>query len=316
EAALAGEPAVREAAVIARTDAGPPRLVGYVVPRSEESLSAERLRRRLEEKLPRYMVPASFVVLPEMPRTANGKPDLRALPAPNGTHHVATPLVGPRTGLEEFLAGLWCELLGLETVGVDEHFFEAGGSSLQAVVVTGRLRAKLRQPVHVSAVFDSPTIAGLARRLSEMCPDAVARAFGSASLPTLNGNGRHHNGKAHHTASAPGLLVPLQTTGSGSPLFLMHPPGGIVACYHALASHRARARPVSALGGRAVCGGEDPPATLEEMAAEYVAAIRTVQPAGPYLLGGWSLGGVAAFEVAQQLTAADERVDLLALLDT
>jgi amino acid adenylation domain-containing protein len=302
EAALAAEPGVRECAVTLLADAGEPRLAAYVVPRNG-AISFDQLRRGLERKLPRYAVPASFAVLSELPRTAGGKIDFRALPAPNG-HHPVSSSVAPRSPLEEFLAELWRELLGVPHVGVEDHFFESGGSSLQAVRLTAHVREKLGEPVHVAAVFESPTVAGLADRLANLHPAAVERVFG----PVRNGNGKH--------SPSSGLLVLLQPTGTQPPLFLVHPPGGIVACYQTLASHLGRERPVYGVRSRGTYGEESLPATLEAMAAEYVAAIRAVQPVGPYFLGGWSLGGVAAFEVARQLTAAGETVGLLAMLDT
>ncbi|MDB5313855.1 MAG: mycocerosate synthase [Gemmataceae bacterium] len=323
EAALAGEPGVREAVVTLRPGAAEQQLVAYVVGRSNgEHPSPERLRRRLGEKLPRYMVPASVVLLEELPRTSSGKVDTRSLSAP-GVERVpdAASSGELRTPLEEFLAGLWRERLGIDRIGVGDHFFEMGGSSLGAVQIIGRVREKLGRDVHLAALLDAPTVAGFVRHLCESHPDAVSRAFGAGSLPGpapgANGTTRHTNGKPN--APAPDrreLLVELQKRGFRPPLFLVHPPGGIVVCYQALARHLGRDRPVYGIRARGVYGDETLPATLEEMAAEYVAAIRTVQPAGPYFVGGWSLGGVAAFEVARQLLATGEPVGQLVLLDT
>jgi thioesterase domain-containing protein/acyl carrier protein len=223
--------------------------------------------------------------------------------------------------MEEFLVGLWSEHLGVDRVGPDDHFFDLGGSSLQAVRVIGRVREALGQGVHLAALLDAPTVGGFARHLCEHYPEEVSRVFRPASLPGpavgMNGHDHRTNGEptsAGHDQNS--LLVPLRPNGSKPPLFLVHPPGGIVICYQALARHLGPDRPVYGVRARGVYGDEPLPASLEEMAAEYVAAIRAVRPAGPYLLGGWSLGGVAAFETARQLTAAGERVGELVLFDT
>jgi thioesterase domain-containing protein len=108
----------------------------------------------------------------------------------------------------------------------------------------------------------------------------------------------------------------MQPEGSGRPWFMVHPPGGIVVCYHALSQRLGRDRPFYGIRSRGLHGEPDLPERLEDMALEYVAAIRTVQPSGPYLLGGWSAGGLVALEMAQQLLAQGASARMLALLDT
>src|SRR5262249_35135082 len=112
------------------------------------------------------------------------------------------------------------------------------------------------------------------------------------------------------------LIVPLQPEGSGRPWFMVHPPGGIVVCYHALAQAMGRERPFYGIRSRGLHGETELPDRVEEMAAEYRAAVRAVQPQGPYLLGGWSAGGLFALEMAQQLLAEGEAIGILAFLDT
>jgi thioesterase domain-containing protein len=112
------------------------------------------------------------------------------------------------------------------------------------------------------------------------------------------------------------LLLPLQPNGTRPACFLVHPPGGIVVCYQALAHRLGEERPLYGIRSRGLHGETELPASLEEMAAEYVAAIRSVKPQGPYHLGGWSMGGVIAYEMAQQLSKQGQSIGLLALLDT
>lgn len=111
------------------------------------------------------------------------------------------------------------------------------------------------------------------------------------------------------------LAVCLQPEGEGQPLFMIHPPGGIVSCYQALARHLGRDRPFYGIRARGLHGGNGP-TNLEDMVAEYLRAIQSIQSHGPYYLGGWSLGGVVALEVAQQILRQNQEVGFLGFLDT
>jgi amino acid adenylation domain-containing protein len=322
ETALLGHPAVREAAVVVHAGtAGSSRLVAYVVGYAEsEPLNPVALRRHLKDRLPEYMVPAAFVILAALPRTAGGKLDRSSLPAPpNERPASAPPFVAPVTALEVYIASLWREMLGVDQVGSSDNFFELGGNSIQGAVVMARLQEKIGHRVSVIALFDSPTVAGLARELAEAYPDIIRPVFGPESLPTEPGSnaGRpwDETSKARRPKLAE-LLVRLQPEGSRTPWFMVHPPGGIVVCYHALAQRLSRKRPFYGIRSRGLHGELDLPGRLEEMAEEYVAAIRTVQSCGPYLLGGWSAGGLVALEMAQQFSAQGEEMTMLALLDT
>lgn len=309
EAALASARAVREVAVAVRPDeAGDQRLIAYLVPQpGEQPPAAALLRRHLMERLPQYMVPSAFVNVPALPRTPSGKLDRKALPAPPGARPSNQLYVPPRTVLEEFLAGLWRDLLRVEQVGVTDNFFDLGGNSLQAAMLIIRLQEKLGRDVRMVALFDSPSIAGLVRYLAGACPEIITELFGSEAL--LQGTEEPQQAET-------GLVVALQPHGSRPPCFLVHPPGGIVVCYQALARHLGGDQPLYGIRARGLDGAEDLPSRLEDMAADYVAAVREVQPQGPYYLGGWSLGGVVALEMAQQLLEQGQAIGLLAFLDT
>ncbi len=293
EAALATHPGVREAVVVARAAAvGPRRLVAYVVP-AEPAPGAAEIRSWLRDLLPEYMVPAVFQLLDSLPLTPSGKVDRRALPDPDpaaaGPEAAAVP---PRTPVEELLAGIWRDLLGIERVGVRDSFFDLGGHSLLAVRLMARIRRQCGRDLPLAVLFAGPTIEGLAALLDPAA--AAAPPEHRAPLVEL----------------APG-------DDSRLPLFLVHPVGGGVLCYAALARALGAADP-----GQPIFGLQSPdwqgaePATLEAMAERYVAAVRGHQPCGPYRLGGWSMGGVAAFEMARQLRQAGDKVALLALLDS
>jgi amino acid adenylation domain-containing protein len=311
ETALMSHPAVGESVVLLLADAGcGQRLVAYVTARpGGESPSTELLRRHLKERLPEYMMPSAFVVLPELPRTPSGKVDRKALPAPLAERpETAQPYLVPRTPLEERIAGLWREVLRLDRVGVLDNFFELGGNSIQAAVLIHRLQEQLGRQIYTIALFDSPTIAGLASYLDDE-KDKETRQGDKEKDPSISLS-------PCLPVSLSPCLVPLQPNGSRPPLFMVHPPGGIVVCYQPLAHRLGQDRPFYGIRARGLQGEPDLPARMEDMAAEYVAAVREAQAEGPYHLGGWSVGGVVAFEMARQLLAQGQSVGLLALLDT
>ena len=292
EVVLGQHPAVREAVVLAREDAptdpstllgAEKRLVAYVVADS----TADELRRFLKDKLPEYMVPAVVVLLKALPMTPNGKVDRRALPAPDRSRpELEKPFVAPRDDLELQLAQIWEEVLGIRPVGVTDNFFELGGHSLLAVRLFALIEKRLGKKLPLTAVFQGATVEHLAGLLRQQ------------AMPGPQSS-----------------LVPLQPGGSKRPLFLVHPAGGHVFPYIHLAQLLGSDQPCYGLQARGLEDGQDPHTRIEDMAAYYIQALQTVQPTGPYLLGGWSMGGVVAFEMAQQLHAQGQRVALLALLD-
>jgi acyl carrier protein len=164
ESALEQHPAVRETAVIAREEQrGNKRLVAYVVFNQNAEILTTELRSFLKEKLPDYMVPSAFVVLDSLPLTPSGKVDRRALPAPDSARPGAEDsYVAPRTPLEEVLAVIWCEILGLNQVGIHDNFFELGGHSLLATQVISRLRKVFEVEIPLRTLFESPTVEKLA----------------------------------------------------------------------------------------------------------------------------------------------------------
>ncbi|HOG48034.1 MAG TPA: amino acid adenylation domain-containing protein, partial [Anaerolineae bacterium] len=173
EAALRGLGGVRDVAVVAKEErSGERRLVAYVV---GERRGAGEVRRELQARLPEYMVPGVYVWLEALPLMPNGKVDRGALPAPDWSERQAeAPYVAPRTAAEEVLAGIWCEVLGVERVGVHDSFFELGGHSLLATQVVSRVRQALQVELPLRSLFEAPTVAGLAQRLE--LPDAAATA--------------------------------------------------------------------------------------------------------------------------------------------
>jgi amino acid adenylation domain-containing protein len=179
-AVLSRHPGLREAAVVARTVEGEARLAAYVVAAGAEAPSAAELRAWLRRDLPDAMVPSAFVVLDALPLTANGKVDRRALPEPEWAPDVAgADAAALRTPAEEMLAGVWAELLGAERVGPNDNFFELGGHSLLATRMLSGIRRVFGVEVPVRAVFEAPTVAGLAEKILQ------ARAEGAPAAPPI-----------------------------------------------------------------------------------------------------------------------------------
>jgi len=289
EATLGQHPAVREAVVLAQEDApGEKRLVAYVVAERHISPTAGDLRDFLKQKVPQYMVPSAFVLLDTLPLMLNGKVDRHALPTAGRTRpKVEKALVAPRDALELQLTHLWQEVLGIESIGVRDNFFELGGHSLTAVRLFALIENRLGKRLPLAAVFQGATIEHLATLLRQQAEPAPLSS-----------------------------LVAIQPDGSKPPLFLIHPAGGQVFPYVHLAQYLGPDQPCYGLQAKGPEEGRDPYIRIEDMARCYIEALRRVQPEGPYHLGGWSMGGTIAFEMAQQLHAQGYAVALLALLDS
>ena len=285
EARLAEHPGVREAIVLAREDApGDKRLVAYITPRADTPPpEAETLRAHLSASLPDYMIPAAYVRLETLPLTANGKLDRQALPAPDSSAFGARGYEPPVGDVEERLARIVADLLGLERVGRRESFFDLGGHSLLAIRLLSRIGATFKTNLPLSTVFHSPTIAALAQLLQTQT--APPKWFS---------------------------LIPIQRGDSRPPLFCIEITG--VEFFEVIGADQ----PVYNLrfGVGSLPGSVLRLPMIEALATHYIEELRLVQPKGPYFLIGYSWGGLIAYEMAQQLTASGEVVELVGLVDT
>jgi amino acid adenylation domain-containing protein len=282
ERALSQHGEVRESVVLLRqTPQAGPVLVAYVV---GDQLDPADLRAFLVDQLPLYMIPSAFVVLPALPLTPNGKLDDAALPAPDlSSRQVAA--AAPIGEIERKLARLWESVLGFDHVGVHDDFFALGGHSLLAIRLFSLIEAEFGRKLPITLLFESPTIAHLARGLRAEQSDRWA------------------------------TLVPIQTRGRRPPLFLVHGFGGGVVGYAELARSLGDDQPVYALQAVGVDGRGTPHETVEEMAAHFVEVIRAQQNQGPYYLGGYCFGGIVAYEVARRLEAQQQPVALVAIFE-
>jgi nonribosomal peptide synthetase DhbF len=278
EHALSGCPGVRQCAVLLHRDT----LAAYVVGDTDPG----QLREHLAAQLPTYMIPATFISLPALPLNPNGKLDIHALPDPEP---LAATYTEPRTDTERWLATAWAELLGTDRIGAGDNFFGLGGNSLHGTQLIARIRDHLGIHLDPRHLFTSPILEQLATRLDE----------GSEGDPV----------------AGDGIVVTLQPHGTRPPLFFVHPVGGSVAQYVRLTRLLGEEQPFHALEDPGL-HGQPLADELAERAKQYVAAIRRIQPEGPYQLGGWSLGGVLAFEMARQLAAGGADVASVIALDS
>jgi amino acid adenylation domain-containing protein/non-ribosomal peptide synthase protein (TIGR01720 family) len=169
ETALNQHPHVQVSCVIAREDTpGDKRLVAYIVPQAQVTLTISELRSDLKKKLPDYMVPSAIVILESLPLTPNGKVDRRALPAPEPSSELLEKYVAPRTPIEEILALIWQQVLKVELVGRHDNFFELGGHSLLATQLISRVRSSLKVELPLRSLFAAPTIAQLAPSIQQL----------------------------------------------------------------------------------------------------------------------------------------------------
>jgi amino acid adenylation domain-containing protein len=286
EALLTTHETVAQAVVMAREDAvGGRRLVAYVVPVAGKAPEVAALRRDLRSKVPEYMVPAAIIVLDALPLTSNRKLDRHALPVPN--REGEEEYRAPRTPEEEILCQVFAEVLALTRVGVDDNFFDLGGHSLLAADMFSRIRRVFGKNLPISTVFQAPTVRQLAVVLQE-----EKRNGSWASLRAIKADG------------------------TNPPLFLVPGVGGNVVGFYELARLLGADQPVYGLQARGLDGIEKPLTRLRDIATFFVREVRSIQPLGPYYLGGACMGGVIAYEMAQQLLAIGEQVALLTLIET
>jgi thioesterase domain-containing protein/acyl carrier protein len=286
EARLVKKPEVRDAVVLVREDVpGDKRIVAYVCV-TDSNVGAEFLRGEMQKEMPAYMVPSAFVVMDAFPLTPNGKVNRKGLPAPNQERDKVVQYLAPRDFIESQLVYIWEELFEVRPIGIKDNFFELGGHSLLAVRLTSLIKKKMGHSLPLALLFQSGTIEELAQII-------------------------RHEGELIQTSN----LVRIKG-GSQTPLFLVHPIGGNVLCYGELAGVIDKDQTVYGLQSPGLHEGTKPLSTIEEMAKQYIEEVKILQPQGPYYLGGWSIGGIIAYEMAQQLMEQGEKVNQLTLIDS
>lgn len=310
EAALEQCPGIREAVVVLREDRpADPRLVAYVVSRDGAEPTTTDLREFLERKVPEIMVPSSFVFLPALPLTANGKIDRKALlslappnpgasgrastSGPQGQAPIQSDIDPRRARIEATVAGWWQELLGVARIEPADDFFALGGNSLVAARLFARIRKTWHRDLELAVLFEARTVRALAEVIDQS---------------------RRISSKEPRKATP--VLVSIQPKGSRIPFFGVHHGGGDVLFYDPLAKALGPDRPFYAFRSPLVSQPWAEQTSVDAMAALYIEQMRSVLPQGPYLLGGLSFGGLIAFAMAQQLAAQGRTPALVVLFDT
>ena len=287
DALLGRHPQISNSVTMLREDVpGDKRLVAYVIGKNGDP-SIRELKTYLKQQLPEYMVPSAFVVMKEFPLTPNEKVDRKALPAPEQNRPALDrTFLAPRDATEQQLTKIWEKVLGVQPIGVADNFFDLGGHSLLAVRVFSQIEKTLGKKLPLATLFRAPTIEEIARVIRE---DNQTKSWST--------------------------IVDIQPKGSRPPFYWIHTLGGDGGggffYYRKLAELLGPDQP--SFGIRSP---QEPFARIEEMARFYIKEIQKFQPEGPYYLGGFCFGGNVAYEMAQQLTAAGEKVGLLVMLES
>ncbi len=293
EARLNQHPQVQDSAVIAKGQDADKQLMGFY--RTKETtadhlvqLPNEELRAHLLRTLPDYMVPAAFVSVAAIPLSSNGKVDRRALARMDVTIASGQAYVTPRNDTEKQLVEIWAQVLNLapETIGVNDNFFELGGHSLSAMQLTAKTNRHFKQMLPLAVLFSAPNIAAFAKLIS------------SEEAPSFD------------------ILVPINTNDDRPPIFAVPGVGGNVLSLRPLSKALGDQQPLFALQAVGLDGKTPPLGSVEQTAHANIAALKTVQPRGPYGLIGHSYGGVVAYEMARILLERGEEISSLILLDS
>lgn len=275
---------IKEAATTVLNQHGDNQLVSYIV--TDKEVRDADLKAYIASFLPGYMIPSTFVHIDRIPLTAHGKLDTKNLPLPDYTVNVTGE--GPRTPSEELLCELFKEILHLDEVGIHDSFFDLGGHSLLAVTLMNRIRELFGKELGIGVLFEAPTVAEL--------------------VHVLDGD--------NDTSSSLDMLLPLRKSGSELPLFCVHPAGGLSWCYAGLMSTLGPEFPIYGLQARGISEAEAKPDSLVEMAQDYIAEMKRVQPEGPYRVLGWSLGGNVAHAITVELQKLGDEVELVFIMDS
>lgn len=284
ENALAQQKDIKEFAVIIREDIpGDKRLVAYLSPISGKQIDIEDTKERLRAELPEYMIPSAFIVLDALPLTTNGKIDRKALPKPEVNSKIESAnFEEPHTPAESMLAGIWSDILQLDKIGIHDNFFELGGHSLLGIKMMMEIERRMGAKLNYPTLFRASTISQLAK--------------------VINKENLHVDWP---------IVAPLQKGDSKTPLFFMHMHNGNIQRWRVLLKYLGSSQTVFAIQPQGLDESKDYHYAIEEMATFYINEIKKVQPHGPYRFAGLCFGGTAAFEVAKQLKAANEEVELL-----
>jgi len=287
ENTLSEHPDIPEAAVIIHQDAGSADkvLVAYYRTLASCHVANENLRAFVSARLPAYMTPARFVKVPALPLTPSGKIDRQELSRRDlSPESDAAPMASIEDPVTLAMLAVWRRVFKMHNIGANDNFFDLGGHSLLAAKLFEEIERRFRKQLPLSTLFEAATVSALAKIIS------------SAENPEWS------------------PLVRIRG-GAGVPFFCVHPIGGNVLTFKNLSEHMI-GRPFYGLQARGLSHDEYPHTNIDDMAVDYLKYVRLVQPSGPYFLGGYSAGGLVAFEMARLLQESGEKVELIVLFDS
>ena len=284
-----------------------------------KKIEIDEIKSSLARILPDYMIPADFIVMDSLPLSPNGKINRRLLPDPTRIEgEQESAVFEPKTPLQIKIAKIWCEVLDLKTVDMNNNFFDLGGHSLLAVTLFAQIKRETRLDLPLAMLFTSPTLADLTENISREVHQRHAEKSTPLSLwrKIVYPKSASPEAMPHSTQSLWDVIVPIKKEGTLTPLFFLHAIGGNVLNYSALIPYLDKRQPVYGLQAKGLDGISKPFQNLHEMLAHYVQQIQAVQAQGPYLLAGASMGGNLALEVAHLLQEKGEEVIFLGMFDT
>jgi amino acid adenylation domain-containing protein len=287
EAALITIPQIKLASVIlSKLDTAEPRLVAYLQPKDSGD-KHPNVREELAKIVPSFMIPNIFIWVDDFPLTTNGKIDKKNLPAPEYVRQDSeAKLRKPRTETEKEIAKVWSEVLQIREIGIDDNFFEMGGTSIMAVKVVVEIEKSTGKRFPLSVLFEYSSVEKFAKLLNE-------------------------GGEIYSDC-----IVPLKSSGSKVPLFMVHG-GGLDVLYFAnLSKHLDEEQPFYGIQGVGSRGFDEWYESVDDMAAHYIQSITKINPDGPYALAGYCVGGIVAFEMTRQLQEQGKEVILTVALDS
>jgi amino acid adenylation domain-containing protein/non-ribosomal peptide synthase protein (TIGR01720 family) len=260
-----------------------------LINKREEEEFFEKVKVSLADIFPSYMIPKYFVRISCLPLSANGKVDINALPNPLQSVNLNSEMIKPRNEIEQKILEIWKDVLALDTdnISITDNFFDLGGHSISAVRLLSKINNIFKKEFPVSILIQIGTVEELAKLVI-------------------------HEAELEEMSS----LIPMQRNGDKTPFFCVHPVGGHVMCYQELAKRLGKDRPFFGLQSNGLDGKSSLLETVEEMAKNYIIHIKNEQKQGPYYIGGWSFGGLIAFEIAIQLIANGETIGKIILIDT
>jgi len=278
---------IQDVVVEAKNIHGDPGLVCYFVNQTDENVDSVNIKKYLKSVLPAYMVPAFYINLDALPLTKNGKTDRQSLPAPDIASRQRTIIPAQNTTEAQILS-IWKTVLNQDQISTDDDFYDIGGHSLLAAQLTNKISNTFNVDPGHQFILTNTTIQEMAKAITQK----NIGTNDTCAIRLSNGTKNKH------------------------PLFLMHPIGGTVHCYMALKQTMDKNFPVYAFQSPGIDDIDEVEVGIESIVEKYVAEILTIQPEGPYTLGGWCFGGVLAYEAASQLKAMNKQVAGVHVFDT